>query len=226
MTKEIILSDLGKEVQIARLNTEFEGLGEDETATVISTDNYYSAIKEFQQQHGGRFIWAALLEGNPVYKGVLTKPASGSKLTQSVYNYMAKDHTRCDDLYAKGESALLEGDNEVGGEAISGFITGMLRHFKIEEEVLFPTFEENTGMIGGPTEVMRMEHTQMKGILSQMQAAVASGDFGSIAGLGETLVILMQQHNMKEENMLYPMMEQHLSDQLSSLIDRAQLIDC
>jgi iron-sulfur cluster repair protein YtfE (RIC family) len=33
---------------------------------------------------------------------------------------------------------------------------------------------------------------------------------------------MMQQHNMKEENMLYPMCDQHLSGELADLIPRLE----
>ena len=36
--------------------------------------------------------------------------------------------------------------------------------------------------------------------------------------LGETLMMLTQQHNMKEENILYPIMDQLLPDQLALLL--------
>ena len=42
----------------------------------------------------------------------------------------------------------------------------MLRHFEMEEAVLFPAFEEATGMTQGPTMVMHAEHVQMKGVLA------------------------------------------------------------
>jgi hypothetical protein len=37
-------------------------------------------------------------------------------------------------------------------------------------------------------------------------------------GNAETLLIMMQQHNVKEENVLYPMCDQHLADQLENLL--------
>ena len=33
---------------------------------------------------------------------------------------------------------------------------------------------------------------------------------------------MMQQHNLKEENVLYPLCDQHLSDQASTLLPRLQ----
>ena len=95
-------------------------------------------------------------------------------------------------------------------------------HFASEEELLFPAFEAATGMTSGPTEVMRGEHRQMRDLLAQMQAAVTSRDSDAFGGAAETLLILMQQHNMKEENILYPMCDNALgsSDVGASLAER------
>ncbi|TRZ68118.1 MAG: hemerythrin domain-containing protein, partial [Rhodocyclaceae bacterium] len=38
--------------------------------------------------------------------------------------------------------------------------------------------------------------------------------------VAETLLILMQQHNMKEENILYPMCDQALAAQVEQLSER------
>ena len=38
--------------------------------------------------------------------------------------------------------------------------------------------------------------------------------------MSDTLLIMIQQHNMKEENVLYPMCDQHLTDDASSLLER------
>jgi iron-sulfur cluster repair protein YtfE (RIC family) len=43
-----------------------------------------------------------------------------------------------------------------------------------------------------------------------MSDAVAADDMDTAIALGDTMVILMQQHNVKEEGILYPMIEQHI----------------
>ena len=63
----------------------------------------------------------------------------------------------------------------------------------------------------GPTKVMRMEHQQMRNLLARMSEAVSSGDGEEILEVGETMMILMQQHNVKKEGILYPMADQHLA---------------
>lgn len=129
-------------------------------------------------------------------------------MTQAISKFMHQDHQRCDQLFAQAEDALDAGG---GAEELRSFLAAMETHFKMEEEQLFPPFEEATGMKGtGPTEVMRSEHQQMRGLLQQMRAALESGDAPKALRPAETLMILMQQHNLKEENILYPMLDQQL----------------
>jgi hemerythrin-like domain-containing protein len=87
----------------------------------------------------------------------------------------------------------------------------MDRHFAMEEDVLFPAFEAKTGNTMGPTQVMRMEHEQMRALMNDMERAVTAGNDAEYLGLSETLNMIMQQHNLKEENMLYPMSDRVLA---------------
>lgn len=81
----------------------------------------------------------------------------------------------------------------------------MEKHFQAEEKLLFPTFESASGQSGGPTEVMRGEHRQMRDLFAAMADAFSEKNADEYAGQAETLLIMMQQHNIKEENILYPM---------------------
>ncbi|QKK01434.1 MAG: hemerythrin domain-containing protein [Pseudomonadota bacterium] len=135
---------------------------------------------------------------------------------------LIRDHRDCDAHYARAESAAGQGDAEQARQAHAAFAAALERHMSAEEEVLFPAFEEMTGMEDGPTAVMRMEHDQMRSLLAQMSEALDGGDLDGYLDGGETLNVLVQQHNMKEENMLYPMCEQALGDQADELIARMQ----
>jgi len=105
------------------------------------------------------------------------------------------------------------------------FEAGMRRHFEMEEAILFPAFEEATGMTQGPTMVMRAEHVQMNGVLAQIQESLEIDDPDTTLGAGETLLMLIQQHNMKEEGMLYPMVDQQLTAQVPDLIQKMDAIE-
>jgi iron-sulfur cluster repair protein YtfE (RIC family) len=126
-------------------------------------------------------------------------------------------HHRCDDLFAEAEKSAMATRWPECAEAFRRFRREMEAHFATEEQVLFPAFEAVSGGSAGPTQVMRMEHAQMNTLIRAIDAAVAACDVDGFAGAADTLLILMQQHNMKEENILYPMCDQALSGQPLSL---------
>ncbi|RME28944.1 MAG: hemerythrin domain-containing protein [Deltaproteobacteria bacterium] len=145
-------------------------------------------------------------------------PASTGTPAAGLRQFFTEDHRACDDAWARLEE-LLEGDDDVQ-EAWDEYERVMLRHLAWEEEVLFPAFEEATGMTGGPTMVMRMEHDQMRAVIQEMADLLAQGDRKGVLARGDTMLMLVQQHNMKEEGMLYPMAEQALGGRWSELSQR------
>ena len=131
-------------------------------------------------------------------------------------------HRHCDSLFVAAEEAAQRGDWAVAAPAFERFHEQMKAHFDAEEALLFPAFEAATGMSAGPTQMMRSEHEEMRSLRAQLAAAGEAHDSESYAGAAETLLMLMQQHNMKEENILYPMCEQALgaeADRLGAKID-------
>ena len=136
-------------------------------------------------------------------------------------------HRHCDNLFAAAEDAALRGDWTAAAPAFERFNAQMIAHFDAEETLLFPAFEAATGMRAGPTQMMRHEHDQMRGLLAQLAAACDAQDSQEYGGAAETLLMLMQQHNMKEENILYPMCDQALGTeaerigvQMSALLEK------
>jgi hemerythrin-like domain-containing protein len=75
-------------------------------------------------------------------------------------------------------------------------------------------------MTSGPTQMMRFEHTQMRALSASMLEAAETKDRDSFLSSSETLLVLMQQHNIKEEQVLYPMSDGHLADEAGGIIAR------
>ncbi len=134
-----------------------------------------------------------------------------------IQEFMTQDHRECDNLYAPLEQAINAGDFEKALELFVPFRDAMLRHFAMEEEVLFPKLEEFIGGGEGPTYVMRMEHDQIRSIINQLGEAIEAKNRDKALGFGETFMIMTQQHNMKEEQILYPMSERLPIDQEETL---------
>ncbi|SEG62715.1 hemerythrin domain-containing protein [Vibrio hangzhouensis] len=130
----------------------------------------------------------------------------------SIQEFMTQHHKVCDDLLVEAESALASKDWSAFAELWSKFETETLHHFAMEEQVLFPEFEAQTGMTAGPTMVMRQEHAQINAMFEQMKAAIEQQDQERAMGCSESIMIFIQQHNMKEEQILYPMTDNHLSN--------------
>jgi len=122
-----------------------------------------------------------------------------------ISSYMRSEHRECDELFASAEKSVIDGNFEQAEKQFLLFADETLLHFKKEEDSLFVTFEEISGSTEGPTRIMRHEHEQVRGLLGKMAGAVESKDADAYLSMAESMMILLQQHNMKEEQMLYAM---------------------
>lgn len=140
-------------------------------------------------------------------------------MSDTISSFLTQDHRDCDEMLAKLENTVnLENWDEVK-KVFEEFHSDMIHHFDMEEKVMFPAFEAKTGMQGGPTQVMRMEHAQMSQVMEHMKVDVQNKDKNHFFGLSETLMMLMQQHNMKEEQMLYRMADAQLGSDSILLVN-------
>jgi len=136
----------------------------------------------------------------------------------SIKEYLSADHRHCDKIFASMEASASKSlaDSKILAQE---FVDSTERHFQMEERVMFLEFEEKTGMTQGPTAMMRQEHTQMRMLMQQILDAIDTDNKDKFFGLTETLMILLQQHNMKEEQMLYTMAQQHLSAESDRIVE-------
>jgi hemerythrin-like domain-containing protein len=135
-----------------------------------------------------------------------------------ITDFLSKDHERCDQLFLQAESNAQKGQWEAATTMFRMFQNSLERHLSIEEEILFPAMGEILGVTCGPTDVMRSEHRQMRQLVRSMDEAVTARNREEFLGNAETLLIMMQQHNFKEENMLYRMADQMLAQRPDEII--------
>ena len=141
----------------------------------------------------------------------------------TIAEFMTADHKTCDDEFAVAEEHALDGDWSKAETAFNAFRDDMARHFRMEEDALFPALL-SAGGPSGPVHVMLMEHEQIKELLEQMAVAVTQKNAEKYGGLSETLLIVMQQHNHKEENILYPITDQILAAERAALLANMQAV--
>lgn len=139
---------------------------------------------------------------------------------ETITQTLSAEHSHCDQLFAQAEEKAANKQWEQTNTHFVAFKTAMEGHFTMEEKVLFPAVEERTGQTAGPTAVMRMEHQQMRQVFDEMQKALTQQDSEEYLGLSETLLVLMQQHNAKEQQILYPMSDQVLNKEVPFILDQ------
>ena len=138
---------------------------------------------------------------------------------ETIREYLGADHKRCDDLFAQAETSASQQQWQDAMKYFQDFHAGLERHLQMEEIILFPEFERITGNTAGPTSMMRIEHQQMRLLTERMSFAVGQRDEDDFLGHAETLNILMQQHNLKEENILYPMIGKVLQQGCAEVLE-------
>jgi regulator of cell morphogenesis and NO signaling len=127
--------------------------------------------------------------------------------TTTVHQYFTADHRRLDDLMRTFQSEKRR-DFSKAKDAFREFLFGLRRHIVWEEDILFSSFEKRSGIgSGGPTAVMRAEHRLINDALDELHEKVRRADPECDAEVRK-LTELLSVHNLKEENILYPMFDE------------------
>ena len=133
---------------------------------------------------------------------------------KTISAFYEQDHDRLDESFRTFQQ-LKRSDFARAKEAFKEFQFGLQRHIVWEEDLLFPLWEEKTGMSeDGPTFVMRAEHRQIGQRLEAIHDKVADQN-PDCDQEEQALLDLLGSHNMKEERVLY-----HAIDQVTSAEER------
>jgi len=132
--------------------------------------------------------------------------------------YLGNDDEDFDDWFGSTETHISKNRWEEAQRDFTAFIQELEKHFAMEEKILFPEFEKATGSNQGPTSVMRMEHQQMRAMLPQLQDSLSQHDADNFFGYSDTFNTMIQQHNMKEETILYVMTDRVLAGRQDEVI--------
>ncbi len=137
---------------------------------------------------------------------------------ENISTTLTRDHRGCDSLIAATEEAVEKRHWDEADSLFSDFVTNMEHHLGKEEEVIFPALEQKMGTGMGPVQVMRKEHEDMRRLFGEIREDIARQQAEHCLGLSDALLMLMQQHNLKEENVLYPMADRMLAGEQAELM--------
>lgn len=134
---------------------------------------------------------------------------------------LSADHRRADQYFDAAICAAKASDWVASEKQLSSFLEALKQRIEVEEDVLFPAFEEATGMHGGPTVGMRREHRQMHALLDRIGAAIAARDMHALYPSAESFAKLMVAHSVNEEKILYPMCDQVFGESVEETLRNA-----
>ena len=137
---------------------------------------------------------------------------------------MMANHHQCDLLFSRAKAFIARDDWEQGRPAFDHFRNAMKQHFLMDEEVLFPSLNKCMEQTMGPIRVMQLEHEQMRQLLSDMEVALAREDRDQYLGFAGTLMVTIQQHNMREVQILFPMNDQAFGSETAEILQRIESI--
>lgn len=136
----------------------------------------------------------------------------------SICDYLAYDHKRCDDLFSQVESSVALKEWSRAAENFQLFFRALDRHIRMEEGILFPTFEKQIRGSGIPLNMLHVEHQRIRAIVDRIYDSLCRCDPFDFIRHSETFALLMQQHSAKEEDMLYPLLDRVMGHETDEIV--------
>lgn len=131
-------------------------------------------------------------------------------MIESVDAALEREHREIDQEIEIFIAALASGSVDAG--PLRRAATALRRHIYLEEEFLFPALRD-AGLVA-PIFVMLREHGQLWRTLDAIELELAlTPDVATLQILGKELVVQLQHHNPKEEQILYPQADMVLGQQ-------------
>jgi len=138
-----------------------------------------------------------------------SKRPSGGRMSETgtISGLFQHDHDRLDALFQSFQTWKRQ-DVLRARQAFTQVKSGLERHIRWEEDFLFPLWEDKTGMSdGGPTFVMRRIHRQIEAQLQSIGRNLTEQNTDNNEA-EQALLTVLGAHNLKEERVLYPAIDQ------------------
>jgi uncharacterized protein (DUF2249 family)/hemerythrin-like domain-containing protein len=202
----------------------FDALDRGERFVLVAGDGGVETLRKLQAERPEAFEWSPLAYGPPVWRIEIARREPAKAGGRGVEEALSWDHDRLDALEQAAFEERAAGDLQAAFDLYAQFALGLRRHIGFEEEILFPSFEELSGMPpdAGPTAVMRAEHREIERLLDEIAGGIgdAAADVDAVRA---DLHRVLGEHNLKEEGVLYPTVDQRLgADGADRLVGRIQ----
>lgn len=138
-----------------------------------------------------------------------TEQQHDTAVTIRIQDLLEEDHDRLDDLFSSYREAKDE-DPDRAGRLLDQFARELHHHIEWEDEKLFSLYEEQVQPLG-LTRSMRADHREILRIVETIRERWANGYHRDTAWNEGRLRSILDRHNAKEEDELYPELNELLS---------------
>ncbi|SRR5579885_3150470 len=196
--------------------------------TIAGSENVPAFLTALRQRRPDSLDWWPLEDAEDAVRVLVVRREPRPR---SIAEFLGGDHHRLTGYWQEFLGAVQacarsyetvftteSGHRTVAVRRLSEFIFGLRRHIRMEEELFFPILEEKAGIPAGagPTAVMRAEHRQIRQLLDAMEKDLLGGFCATLIQAIENqpaqLSSLLRSHDMKEENVLYPLADRVLTE--------------
>ena len=139
----------------------------------------------------------------------------------TISGFMADDHDVIDQLWNDFTAAT--SDPTIALDLFIKFRNHILKHMELEETVLFPMFDNYTGLDKGigPTTILQRDHAAIKKLIHEVQEACILDKRDEIKKLGSHLDHALKKHTEREKKTQYPVFDNFIRpDEWQNILNR------
>lgn len=208
----------------ATLLSLFDSLPPGESFVFSSHESPDWLLATLRSDRRGQFDWTPLESGRSGHRVEVSRRASERGSLRRIKDALGWDHERLARLEVSAFVARAAGNGQAAKKTYEAFSSGLRRHIALEEQLLFPLFEERSGLApgSGPTEVMRGEHRIIERLLAEILRTI--GDPAKLPDQARAAFHeILEEHHLKEEGVLYPAIDELLEpEETDALVARIQ----
>lgn len=140
-------------------------------------------------------------------------------------NWLVHDHSVYEDILFKCQDFVESGEWEEAKRAFNELVDHLKGHMAMEEEVLYPAYENRVKSRTSPTEILREDHDQLVRLVRDMIQVFRSRDTGHVLDCLSHLERQMITHHEKEEDIFLPMASVILDENKEEIIAQLKRFD-
>jgi hemerythrin-like domain-containing protein len=120
-------------------------------------------------------------------------------------NWLQHDHVDYEALLLDCQTAAEEEDWRAVKQLFEELVARVRVHMAMEEEILYPAYEEAMDAPQGPTQALREEHDEIHRLLRDLSRVLVANDSDIFLESLLPLEKVMTKHHEKEEEIFLPM---------------------